>query len=93
MKTTQNTTPIASHFLNNFDRWGRLDCLTFLEVIIGLLTTFSTGDDWQNDLLYQKWLRHRYGRFMPTADETFTMGEYYQLVTALTATLNTIGIQ
>ena len=84
---------ITDYFDENFLHWDRLDCLTFLDCLTDLLSTFSSGSDWQTMPLYQKWLRHRYGRFLPATDEIFTMGDYHQLVSALLATLHQTGIK
>ena len=93
MTTAQKTITIASYFQDNYAKWDRLDSRAFIDVLTDLLTTYSTGDEWQSLALYQKWLRHSYGRFMPTADEVFTQGDYYQLVTSFISTLEILGIQ
>lgn len=84
---------IAQYFQEKAHHWDRLDSLAFIDVLTNLISAYSTDLDWQNDGLYQKWLRYRYGRSLPSTDEIFTMGDYHQLVTILITTLHTIGIQ
>ncbi len=84
---------IAQYFEQKVLNWDRLDKLTFIECLTDLISAYSVDVEWQNEPLYQKWLRYRYGRFLPSADETFTMGDYHQLVVSLITILHTIGIQ
>jgi hypothetical protein len=84
---------IAQYFEEKAPTWDRLDCLAFIDCLTDLISAYSADLDWQNSPLYQKWLRHRYARFMPSADETFTMGDYHNLVSTLITILHTIGIK
>lgn len=84
---------IAQYFQEKAHHWDRIDSLAFIDVLTNLISAYSTDIDWQNDGLYQKWLRYRYGRFLPSTDEIFTRGDYHQLVSTLITTLHTIGIQ
>jgi hypothetical protein len=84
---------IAQYFQEKAPTWDRLDCRAFIDCLTDLISAYSADLDWQNSPLYQKWLRHRYARVIPSADEIFTMGDYHQLVTALITILHTIGIQ
>jgi hypothetical protein len=84
---------IAQYFQEKAPTWDRLDSLAFIDILTDLISAYSPDLDWQNSSLYQKWLRYRYARFLPSADETFTMGDYHQLVTILITTLHTIGIK
>lgn len=84
---------IAQYFQKKASTWDRLDSLAFIDVLTNLISAHSTDLDWQNEALYQKWLRYRYGRSLPRTDEVFTKGDYHQLVTILITTLHTIGIQ
>jgi hypothetical protein len=84
---------IAQYFKDKSPNWDSLDRLAFIDTLTDILREFSRDTDWENEPLYQKWLRCRYGRFLPSADEIFTLGDYHQLVTALITTLHTIGIQ
>ena len=84
---------IAQYFQEKAHHWDRLDSLAFIDILTDLISAYSVDLDWQNEPLYQKWLRYRHGPFLPSADETFTKGDYHQLVTILITTLHTIGIQ
>lgn len=84
---------IAQYFTERVHHWDHLDKVTFLEILTELISANSPDGDWQNDPLYQKWLRYRYGPFLPSTDEVFTKGDYQQLVVHLITTLHAIGIQ
>lgn len=92
MNPHQNASPIASHFQDNYAKWDSLNCTAFVDVLTDLLSAFSTAQEWQTLPLYEKWLRRRYASLPSVADEVFTQGDYYQLVTNFITTLNTIGI-